>query len=409
MSDALLEPDQRVRARWYLTITLVNLGIYVAFFGPLQVLLATQSAALDEANKESILAWVTGFGAAVSMISNPLFGALSDRTTSRFGRRVPWIAVGAVAGAAALLFLAGATTVAMMIVGWCLVQAAANAMLAASTAVLPDLVPRSQRAEVGGWVSLGQTLGILVGVGLAISFGGFRAGYIACAIFLLLSVIPYVWRSLDKPLRAAEREPFVLGAFAKSFWISPRDYPDFAWAWGTRFLVNLGNAIATLYLLFYLGDEVGVKDPETKLFILIGVYSLVVAVTAVLAGGWSDRIGKRKIFVVISGIVIAVATVILAFWPTWTAALVAAVILGIGFGAFLAVDLAIVTEVLPHAGGRAKDLGIINIANAMPQVMAPAIAAPIVTGAGGYPALYLIAAVIGLIGAVFVVRIKSIP
>lgn len=406
--SATAEPVERVSRGWILVVTLVNLGTFVAFFGPIQVLLATQAEAFNPDRKEAILALATGCGAAVSMISNPLFGALSDRTRSRFGRRVPWIAAGSVVGAAALIFLAGAPSIAAMVIGWCVVQAAVNAMLAAITAVLPDLVPHSQRALVGGFFGLGQTLGVLVGVGLAIAFGGFRAGYIACAIFLVLSVIPYVLRSRDTPMTEIRDDSPGLAAFLRSFWISPREHPDYAWAWGTRFLVNLGNAIATLYLLFYLDDEVGLKDPETGLFILIALYSVVVAVTAVLAGRLSDRLGKRRIFVVIAGIVIAIATLILAFVPTWGAALVAASILGVGFGAFMAVDIAIITEVLPSAGDRGKDLGVINIANAMPQVLAPVIAAPIVTVMGGYQVLYVVAAIIGVIGSTAVVRIKSV-
>ena len=401
------EPVDRVRMPWVLTVTLVNLGTFAAFFGPLQALLPAQAKAFDPDNKETVLAVVAGIGAAVSMVANPLFGALSDRTTSRYGRRAPWIFGGTVSGALGLLVLATANGIVGMIIGWCLVQAAVNASLAAITATLPDRVPVAQRALVGGYVGLGQTLGVLVGVGLAIAVGGFRAGYVACAVFLLLSAVPYLRRSDDQPI--SDRTPLVWRSFIRSFWISPREHPDYAWAWGTRFLVNLGNAIATLYLLFYLDDEVGLADPDGGLFILITVYSLFVAATAVIAGRWSDRVGKRRIFVVVSGVVIAIAGLMLAMWPTWTGALSAAIVLGVGFGAFMAVDLAIITQVLPDADSRGKDLGVINIANALPQVLAPVIAAPIVTVLGGYRVLYVVAAVIGLIGSTAVLKIRSVP
>lgn len=406
MSARTAEPVDRVRLPWVLTVTLVNLGTFAAFFGPLQALLPAQAKAFDPANKETVLAVVAGIGAAVSLVANPLFGALSDRTTSRFGRRVPWIFGGSVVGALGLLVLATANGIVGMILGWCLVQAAVNASLAAITATLPDRVPESQRALVGGYVGLGQTLGVLVGVGLAIAVGGFRAGYVACAAFLLISAVPYLRRSGDVAI--VERTQFAWRSFVRSFWISPREHPDYAWAWGTRFLVNLGNAIATLYLLFYLEDEVKVDDPDGGLFVLITVYSLFVAATAVLAGRWSDRVGKRRIFVVVAGIVIAVAGMMLALWPTWIGALSAAIVLGIGFGAFMAVDLAIITIVLPDAASRGKDLGVINIANALPQVLAPLIAAPIVTALGGYRVLYVVAAVIGLIGSTAVLKIRSV-
>lgn len=400
-----------VRLPWLLSVALVNLGTYVAFFGPLAVLLAQQTDDLVGASgswggKETALAVITGVGAAISMVLNPTFGALSDRTTSRFGRRVPWIALGSLAGALGLTILSGATSLWQVLLGWCLVQAAVNAALAAITATLPDRVPVEQRARAGGFVGLGQTVGILVGAGLAISFGGTRGGYLACAVFLLLSAIPYLLRSHDKPI--TESEPFVLGAFLRSFWVSPSAHPDFAWAWATRFLVNLGNAIATLYLLYFLTDAVGLADPENGVFVAIAVNSVVVALSAVVAGYLSDRNGRRKVFVIWAGVVMAVAALMLAFWQTWPGVLTAAVVLGIGFGAFLAVDLAIVTEVLPDEAGFAKDLGVINIANALPQVIAPVVAAPIVTQLGGYTSLYVVAAVVGLVGAVAVVNIRGV-
>nr|WP_255669215.1 MFS transporter [Aeromicrobium duanguangcaii] len=370
------------------------------------VLLPQQTEAIVGDNKETALAVVTGIGAVISMVANPLFGALSDRTQGRFGRRVPWVTAGSVVGAVGLTILAGATAFWQVVVGWCLVQASVNAALAAITATVPDRVPVAQRAWAGGLVGLGQTLGILVGAGLAIAFGGTRGGYLACMVFLLLSAVPYLARSHDEPI--VERPVFVLGSFVRSFWISPAQSPDFAWAWLTRFVVNLGNGIATLYLLYFLTDAVRVDDPEGGVFVVIALNSVVVAISAVLAGRWSDHVERRKVFVIWAGVIMAAAALMLAFWQTWPGVLVAAVVLGIGFGAFLAVDLAIITEVLPDEDGFAKDLGVINIANALPQVIAPVLAAPIVLWLGGYTTLYVTAGVIGLVGAVAVVRIRGV-
>ena len=154
MSDttapALAEPERRVRPVWTAGVVLVNVGINAAFFGPLQVLLGQQAAAFSEPDKEAILALVTGAGAAVSLVANPLFGAFSDRTTSRRGRRVPWVLFGAVLGAAALIALAGAPDVAVMTLLWCLVQAGCNGAYAAITAAIPDRVPVPSAARSAG-------------------------------------------------------------------------------------------------------------------------------------------------------------------------------------------------------------------------------------------------------------------
>jgi MFS family permease len=104
----------------------------------------------------------------------------------------------------------------------------------------------------------------------------------------------------------------------------------------------------------------------------------------------------------------ALAGFLLAGWPSWTAVIVAALILGVGFGAFTSVDFALITQVLPSDLDRGKDLGVINIANSLPQVLAPAIAAPIVAHGGGYPTLYVASSLLSLAGAALVYRIRSV-
>jgi Na+/melibiose symporter-like transporter len=119
------EPEERVGRRWIALIALANLGLYLAYLGPISVLLPNQVQAIaGPAHKVAVLGWVTGIGAAVAMIANPVAGALSDRTVGRFGRRRPWIAGGALAGAAALVLLAGQHALAGVILAWCLVPGA---------------------------------------------------------------------------------------------------------------------------------------------------------------------------------------------------------------------------------------------------------------------------------------------
>ncbi|GAA3097407.1 MFS family permease [Kribbella aluminosa] len=406
VAAALVEPTARVRGGWTAAVVLANVGVFAAWLGPIQVLLAKQSEAVAPGNKEFVFGLVTGVGAAVSVVANPAFGAISDRTSSRFGRRVPWVVAGAVGGAIGLGILSGARVIVLMLIGWCLMQLFGNALLAAATAVVPDRVPVAQRGVVGGWVAISQVLGALVGTALAVAFNSYTLGYVACAVFLLLSVVPYLLRSHDQ--RLPERPAFVLPDFLKSFWISPRRYPDFAWAWLTRFLFNVGNALGTLYLFYYLQDEVGVTDPDTGVLILTAIYSACVLTTAISFGRWSDRSARRKVFVTASGWVMAVAGVILAVWPTWTGAITGAIVLGAGFGVYLSVDFALLTEVLPNARDRAKDLGVINIANSLPQVLAPVLAAPIVKHLGGYPVLYLLASAVTVLAGVLVTRIRAV-
>ncbi|MET7847719.1 MFS transporter [Streptomyces avermitilis] len=409
--EALAEPVERVGRGWAFALSLANGAIWVGWYGPLQILLASQAedfAPGTGMSKETMLAWVTGAGAVVSLVANPLFGALSDRTTARRGRRTPWIVAGAAGGALSLLLLAGAGGVWMMAAGWCLVQLTLNAAFAAVTAAVPDRVPRRQRGAVGGWLGAAQILGVVAGTGLATVAGGVGAGYAACALFTAAGVLPYVLRYRDLRLPAAARPPWSWRAFVTSFWLSPRRHPDLGWAWLTRFLINLSNALVLLYLLYYLRDRLRYDDPEQGVLILTAVNGVTLLATVVVGGVWSDRVGRRKPFVIWSGVLMAVATAALAGWQTWPGAVVAAAVLGVGFGVFTSVDFALMTDVLPKALDRGKDLGVINVANALPQVAAPALAAPIVTYLGGYRVLYLVAAVLGLAGAVLVGRIRGV-
>ena len=412
-TKALAEPTVRVPGIYLAGMALANLGIMLAFYTPIQNLLPRLSEQIAGADgKEVALAVVLGIGVIGAVIGNPLAGALSDRTTSRFGRRRPWMLGGALLGMVALFILPSMNTIIGLTILWLFIQFSVNASYAALTATIPDQVPVEQRGVASGWVGLAQTLGIVLGVAL-VSFVvlGLTSGTYLIAILFFLLVIPFMFILKDPKLDPADRPPFHLGTFVKGFWISPKQYPDFAWAWLARFLVALAISMSTLYLLFYLQDHLGFSSEEAgqKQTILIALYAFGTMLTAVVGGAISDRSGKRKKFVVTSTIIVACAALLLAFTKEFNVAVVAAVILGLGYGWYLAVDQALITQVLPAAVDRARDLGVINIANSLPQVLAPVIAAPIVTTLGGYPVLYVVTAIVGLAGAVAVLPIKSVP
>ncbi|WP_160051577.1 MFS transporter [Nocardiopsis sp. FR26] len=410
---ALAEPTRPVQGLWVAGISLANLGMWMAFFGPLQVLLPEQVGLLAPGTKETALAWVTGAGAACSTLGTPLAGALSDRTTGRFGRRRPWILAGALLGGLGLVVLGRQDGVPGVLLGWCFVQAALSCLNATLLAAVPDRVPVRQRGVVSGWIGIPQSAGVVVAVLLVtVVATGISPGYTLLGVLTLLCALPFALLAPDPPLPREARPPW--RGLARGMWVSPRRHPDFGWAWLTRFLMQTGNAMFTLYLLYFLADGVGYEElfPGSSaadgLLVLIVVYTGAVVATTVLAGLVSDRLGRRRGMVCLSGVVAAVPAFLLAAFPTWTMSLVCAVVLGIGFGVFLAVDNALVTQVLPSARGRAKDLGIVNIASAGPQVIAPALAGPIVVYLGGYPVLYTVCGLLTLLGAALVWRIRGV-
>jgi MFS family permease len=409
------EPAARASRWWTASISLANLGLFMAYFGPLAVLMPNQVQDLSgQAHKVVAFGFVTGLGALVAVVANPLAGALSDRTTSRFGRRRPWVLGGALGSALALVVLAGQHSVAGIAVGWCLAQAGLNAMQAGIAACVPDRVPVSQRGAVSGWLGAPQCVGVVLAVFLVSKVAEGSAGYLLLAILTVALALPFVLGSREPPLASRPRPPFEPRVFLRSFLPSPGRYPDFGWAWLTRFLIVFGNSAAVLYLLYFLRDRVHYSSvfpgqtAEDGLVILLVVYTAVVVVTAVVSGVLSDRGGWRRGPVVASGAVMAVPAVMLALWPSWPVVLAGAAILGLGFGIYLSVDQALVTQVLPAADGHGRDLGVMSVASSAGQALAPAIAAPTVTYLGGYTTLYFCVGVIVLLGSAAVSRVRSV-
>ena len=421
VSQALAEPTVHVRHGWVAGLGLASLGMWMASYTPLQVLLPTQLQNIDPHGKIVALAVVTGFGAIASGIATPLAGALSDNTTSRYAfwrmacRWHRWTLGMAVLAALSLVLVSQMRTVLGVTILWVLFSAFQNGEYASLSAAIPDHVPVRQRATVAGWVGMPQALGLVVGTILVVAvFTGQTSGYVVLAVLMAVLVLPFVLLTPDYPLGSKDRKPFSWRELGRSYWISPREYPDFAWAWITRFLMSLAIAMGTLYLLYFLRDKIHYaqlfpgQDAQDGLLILIVIYTAGVVITAIVGGMISDRLGRRKTMVLISGIVIAAAAVLLTFVETWTASIGAAVLFGVGFGAYLAVDQALITQVLPTARDRAKDLGVINIALVCPSAIGALIAAPLVS-LGGYPTLFAGTAVVAVLGSVLVWKIKSVP
>jgi MFS family permease len=418
---ALAEPTVPVRARWIGGLGLASLVMWMGTLTPLQVLLPEQLQNIDPKGKIVALGLVSALGAVSSLLATPIAGALSDRTTHAWGflhlrgRRHRWTLVMVVLSAACLAVLAGQKSVAGVAILWVLFSAFQNGEYASLSAAIPDHVPVSQRATVAGWVGMPQALGLVLGSGLVgFVFTGIISGYLVLAVPLVLLTLPFVLASPDYPLEPEHRAPLSIRTLVSAFWVSPRQYPDFAWAWITRFLASLAIGMGTLYLLYFLRDKVHYSrlfpgQSATKgLFILIAIYTLLVVITAIVGGIVSDRIGKRKMIVTVSGILMGAAALLLTFVETWPAAELAAVLFGAGFGAYLAVDQALITQVLPAAMDRAKDLGVINIAIVGPAALASAFAAVLVS-LGGYPALFAATAVVAALSSILVWRIKSVP
>lgn len=421
MPSPLAEPTLHVSKTWIAGLSVANLAMWMAALTPIQVILPIQLQQIDAAHEITALAVVSGLGAVASALATPIAGALSDRTTRAWGfgplrgRRHRWTLVMALLGGISLVLMGYQPTVLGVAVLWVLFSAFQNGEYASLSAAIPDRVPVRQRATVSGWVGMPLALGLLVGTILAVEVLGasVTGSYNLLAVLMVVLALPFALMTRDHPLEREHREPLSVRRLAKAFWISPRRHPDFAWAWLTRFLMSLCIAMGTLYLLYFLQDRVHYatlfpgRTAADGLLILIVIYTLCVVASAVAGGMISDRIRRRRIVVTVAGLILCASAVLLTFVETWDAALVASVLFGLGFGAYLAVDQALISQVLPAATDRAKDLGVINIAIVGPTAIGAAIAGPLVA-LGGYPTLYAATAVVGVLSAVLVWRIKSV-
>lgn len=385
------------------------LGIYVLWGAIPGILLPVQIEGIDPDNKVANLAIATTIGALVAMIVQPIAGTISDRTRTRFGSRAPYIVGGALVGGLALIALGLANTVVLVALCWSLVQLAFNVVQGPFSAILPDRVPVTVRgtfaAVLGAMTMVGGIGGAVLGSVLAADV---PSGYLVLAGIAVVLLTLFVVMNPDADNRGEPREAFRLGDFLSTFWVNPVRHPDFFWAFTGRLLLYTGYFSVTGYLLYLLQDYIGVGEGAVALVPLVSAAGIpTILLSIAISGPLSDRIGRRKPFVVASALIVAAALVIPLLWPTVEGMIAFAVLSGLGFGAFQAVDTALVSQVLPNDKAFAKDLGVVNIAATLPQTVAPAVAGAVVL-LFGFAGLFPVAMVLSVLGALAVLPIRSV-
>lgn len=410
VSPALAQPVRRVRPSWVVLWSLANFAVTGVVFGARSIVEPQLVQRIDPEHKVSTMAIAGVLAGLVPLVASPLFGALSDRTRSSRGRRHPWLLVGTLGTAFAFAVLSFQTSVG----GFLLVSVVAGATIAvlgtSLVAVIPDEVPVTQRATVSAWGGVaGGSLGLLVCTALvAVVITGPSAGYLAGAVVLAAGVLPFALLTRGSRLRRQDAKVARSNGVFTQLLVSPRRYPDFWLAMAGRFLFFLANGLFSSYLFFFLEDSVGYADPAVGVLILNAVFVLCAVVASVPIARRSDQLVRRKRFTIVSAAFQVAACALLAASPTWPAAIAGAVLLGIGFGVYSAVDQALVTEVLPRPAQRGKDMGLINTTFLLAMVLTPAIAGPVILYLGGYAGLFALAAVIGAVAAILVQPIRGV-
>ena len=393
-------------------LAVTSFVLFATYSGLISLLLPNQVLAIDEANKVSNLAIVTTVSFVFTLFAQPIVGALSDRTRSRLGRRAPWMILGSAVAAVFLVGLGSLSSIVWITVFWVVIQVALNALQGPLTAIVPDRFPRERRGVASAMVGIGTMVGgaggVIVASMLAANLG---LGYSVFGAAVLVVTLGFVLLNRDSSSKDATIAPWSWKAFLSGFWINPRRHPDFAWAFAARFLFILGYFVVVAFQLYILTDYLRLPVAEANATMvplsLAGMVTTLVAIT--IAGWWSDRVGRRKVFIYAATAFMVVGLAFPLVMPNLTGMFIMALVNGFGFGLYMACDTALMTEVLPGGGAAAgKDLGILNVATNIPQAMSPAIAGLLIGMLGGYPALFVFGIVCVIAAAFVLVPIKSV-
>ncbi|MCL8014904.1 MFS transporter [Streptomyces sp. AS02] len=403
-----------VSARFITFYVVAYLGLYLAVMTPLLVSLAIRLEQVDPDGKTTSLGLVIGVGTLVSIVSGLIFGVLSDNTTARMGRRKPWVLGGMpvlVAGAAVTGL---ASSVPVVLAGFVVSQLGLSAIMTALLAILPDQVPEQQRGKVSGLLGFTAQIAGVIGFQLANPLKG--SGlllFLIPAVIACLALIPVVLFLPDRAIRPEERAGQGIVAMLRGLSFNPRRHPDLGWTWAGRFLIQLSLMFLSTYQLYFLTDHLGYDlDKVTGLLALTGgVGLLMTSAGAVASGIYSDRMHRRKVFIYGAAGAFAVGFAVVATASSFPQVFVGSQIILLGAGVFGAVDIALVTDVIPNKETEgAKYMSVFGIAAALPQSVAPLVA-PFVLAVGGgdnYTLLFLTASAVAVLGGLTVRPIRGV-
>ncbi len=434
-------PRQRLRQLDFVVLALywVAIGYLWQSLGTLILPYIVQDL-VGSADKGKALSLLEGIGTVMAVVWQPMMGAVSDRTRSRFGRRRPYILGGTVADVIFLAGLALSGSYWLLVVFYFLLQTASNTAQGPYQGLQPDVVPEDQRGTASGYYGMANLVGVLAGTvvaGVILRIWGPPAAFASIALLLVTTMLITVLVVPDrvKPTLTGFRTPgeVVLATFA-----TPLHHPNFLWLMGSRLLILMGVVGIQSFTLFFLtdaffhGDRAAATSSTTA---LVGLVVLLALVVTWPAARLSDRLGRRPL-IVIGGLVASAGTLILVFagyrWmpevllaPVASAlglpelvaqTLVAGILVGAGLGAFLSVDWAFITDVIPldQAG---LFFGFSNIATAGSGVIARFLAGFLLDHfnagphllqlPGGYPVVFGIFVGWLLMGTLLVLKVRE--
>jgi MFS family permease len=392
------------------------------------------------AHKGTALSVLEGAGTLVALAWQPLAGALSDRTRTRWGRRRPWLLAGSLADVVFLLGMVFAGGYGLLVIWYLLLQAASNTAQGPYQALLPDLVPESQRGLASGYYGAANILGVVigvVGVGAVLSRLGVGAAFLSMALAVAIAALVTAALVPDRPGAPAPSPPSPRKLLAETFTVPLRSRP-FRWLMASRLLITMGMVGMQTFALYYFSDVFfhgATLSSVQATYSMVGVVAFVTGLVTWPAGRLSDRLGRRPM-ILAAGLTSAVALLLLAFggvrvlpggllqsigWavglpPLAVQATLVGVPAGIGFGTFLSVGWALMADIVPRdrAG---LFMGFANIATTGAGVLARPIGGvivdtfnarqPILGVPGGYVVAFTVFSIWVAAGSLLVLKVRS--
>jgi MFS family permease len=313
-----------------------------------------------------------------------------------------------------LLLMAHAPSLLFVTVGYIVLEITMNLIVMALAAILPDQVPVRQRATVSAFaVGLGGLLGGLLGqILVAQFFTAIPAAYTSLAVTIAIMVALFLLVLRETPLPKEHVPPLRVKHALAMF--KPLARRDFALVWVARCLIFLGYTTVVGFMFYFLEDAVHyarlfpgqTTARGVQMFFAINVGSIILA--SVIGGILSDKLQRRKLFVIAASLIMMAGLLLYAFFPIWSMVLVGTAILGVGFGIFAAVDFALASQVLPAAADHGKDMGIIITAVYVPMILSPVVAGVTLSALHSYLALFAFLGAATLLAAVLIVPIKGV-
>ena len=407
-----------VDSRYIWFMVLAQFGVFMAFITPIAISLSVRVSELAPGHEE-YLGFITGAGALVVMLTSPFLGIASDRTRTRIGRRRPFMIGGTLLGVVSLVVMALAPNVLVLGAGWILAQLGWGQALSNLQISTADRLAPTQRGKVAGLTGFATQIAPVFGVILVSGFTGDAlllflipgiAGVVLVALFVLLV-------HEDDSRDMVFDEHLNVGRVLRKYLFNPRQYPDYSLNWLARFLFYFGLTLNTTFTAFFFAARLGITLAEVAgvIALLGGVGVLAVTAGAIGGGFLSDKLHRRRLFVLISSLLMGIGMVTMAFSTDLPVLIAGSLIVSVGIGGFSAVDQALLLDVLPERETDAgRFMGITGFATSIPQAVAPLIAPVFLAvgvAAGGeknYTLLFLIAAGCVVLGGLVAMRIRSV-